>query len=87
MSEYIFIGDKISMPALRNYFISNRIDAGDTVVINRLDFHEIIEEIKASGEEFPDIPLTMLGVIITPDPTDSVPVGKVQIVKNDIPDL
>ena len=83
MSEYLFIGDKINVPALRDYFISHRIDAGDSVVINRHDYHELIEEIKASGDGFPDIPLKVLGVIITPDPTDSVPIGKVQIVKND----
>jgi len=85
MSEYTFIGDKISLPAIRDYIISHKINEGDTIVVSPTDFSGIIDEIKASGEGFPDIPLTLLGVIITKD--DGVPIGKIQIVKNEKPYL
>jgi len=83
MSQSIFIGNKISLPALRDYIITHTIDAGDTLVLNAQDFRTIIEEIKNSEDEIPDFPLTMLGVIITQDSTDTIPIGKLQIVKND----
>jgi len=85
MSEYIFIGDTISLPSIRDYIISHKINEGDTLVVSPTDFKEIIDGIKASGEGFPDIPLTLLGAIITKD--DNVPVGKIQIVKNEKPYL
>jgi hypothetical protein len=83
MSQSIFIGNKISLPALRDYIITHTINAGDTLVLNTHDFKTIIEELKHSEEGIPDFPLTMLGVIITQDSTDTIPIGKVQIVKND----
>ncbi len=85
MAEYIFIGDKISFPALRDFIFTHKIDAGDTVVLHPVDFERLIVEMKASGEELPDIPMTLLGVLITRDATDSVPAGKIQIIKNEQP--
>ncbi|MBF6608560.1 MAG: hypothetical protein ITG00_07460 [Flavobacterium sp.] len=85
MAEFIFIGDSISFPALRDFIFTHKIDAGDTVVLNALDFDRLLLEIKASGEELPDIPMTLLGVLITKDSTDTIPAGKIQIVKNEQP--
>ena len=83
MSQSIFIGKQISLPALRDYIITHTIDAGDTLVLNPHDYKLIIEELKHSEDGLPDFPLTMLGVIVTQDSTDTVPIGKLQIVKND----
>ncbi len=83
MSQSIFIGNKISLPALRDYIITHTIDAGDTLVLNPHDFTMIVDELKHAEEGIPDFPLTMLGVIITQDSTDTIPIGKLQIVKND----
>ena len=87
MSQYTTIGHSISLPALRDYIITHKVDQGDSIVLSAQDFKEIVEEIKTSGEGLPDFPVTLLGVIITKDTTDSVPIGKVHIVKNDKPYL
>ncbi|GEP52332.1 hypothetical protein FNO01nite_30040 [Flavobacterium noncentrifugens] len=85
MSEFITIAKKITLPLLRDYIITHKIDQGDTIVLNQKDLKELFDEIKRLGEEMPDIPLEMLGVIITQDATDTIPIGKIQIVKNEKP--
>ncbi len=87
MSEFIFIGNKISVYSLRDYIMRHKIDAGDTLVLNAHDFDTIVHEMKASAEGLHDFPVKLLEVIITKDSTDSVPIGKIQIVKNDKPYL
>lgn len=82
MSEFTFI-HKISVASIRDYIITHRVDQGDTIVLNPHDFEQLIHDIKSSSDEMPDIPLKLLGVIITQDSTDAIPIGKVQIVKNE----
>jgi hypothetical protein len=79
MAEYIALG-KISTAALRNYLFEKKIDKGDTLVLNPMDYEHILDEIRHSGEAI-DIPLNVLGVLLTKH--DDVPVGKVQVVKNE----
>lgn len=83
MSEYTFIGSKISFPTIRDYIFTHKLNPGDTIVLHRHDFDELVQEMKTSGEELPEIPMTLLGVLITQDPTENVPLGKVQIVNNE----
>lgn len=85
MSEFIVIGQTITLPALRDYIIDHRIDQGDTLVVNPVDYHEIIHEVKTVNETLPDFPLKLLSVLIVQDTTDTVPIGKLQIIKNDKP--
>lgn len=82
MSEFVVIGDHISIAAIRNYLFTKKIDQGDSLVLNIQDFEHILEEIRHSGEPV-DIPLNVLGVLLIKDPSGDVPVGKVQIVKNE----
>ena len=85
MSQYIFIGDKITLPLLRDYIITHKVNQGDFVLLNPQDFLEVIHEIRSTSDSVPDIPVKMLGVLINQDTTDSVPVGKVQIVNAERP--
>lgn len=87
MSEYIFIGNEISVYALRDYIMRHKVDAGDLLVLNAHDYDALIHEMKASAEGLPDIPVKILEVIISKDTTDAIPVGKLQIVKNEKPYL
>ena len=87
MSQFITIAKQITLPLLRDYIITHKIDKGDSIVLNPIDLKELFEEIKRSGEDTPDIPIEMLGVIITQDATDAIPIGKIQIVKNEKPYL
>lgn len=87
MSGYINIGKRITLPLLRDYIITHKIDQGDTIVLNLHDLKALVQEAKTSEETLPDFPLTMLGVILTQDPTDVVPIGKIQIIKNEKPYL
>lgn len=87
MSAFIFIGNKISVPSLRDYILSHKIDAGDSLVFHTHDYDTVVQEMKTSAEGLPDFPLQLLNVILTKDLTDTVPIGKVQIVKNEKPYL
>lgn len=87
MSEFIFIGNTISVYALRDYIMRHKIDAGDSLVLNPHDFEIIIQEIKTSAEGLHDFPVKLLEVIITKDTTNTIPIGKLQIVKNEKPYL
>lgn len=80
MSEFIALGGRISVAAIRNFLFEKRIDKGDTLVLNLMDYEHILDEIRTSGEPV-DIPLNVLGVLLAKG--DAVPVGKVQIVKNE----
>jgi hypothetical protein len=81
----MFIGGKITFPALRDYILSHKINQGDIIILNPLDYEELIHEMKASGDGTIDIPVKLLGVLINRDSTDAVPVGKVQIVNAEKP--
>lgn len=83
MSEFIVIGNTISVYALRDYIMRHKVDASDSLILNPQDFETLLQQIKASEEGIPDFPIKILEVIITKDTTDAVPVGKIQIVKNE----
>lgn len=82
MSEFVIIGDHISIATIRGYLFSKKIDQGDSLVLNAVDFEHILDEIRHSGEPI-DIPLNVLGVLLIKDTSGDVPIGKVQIVKNE----
>ncbi|NUY79461.1 hypothetical protein HUK80_01025 [Flavobacterium sp. MAH-1] len=82
MSEFTFL-HRMSVAGIRDYIITHRIDQGDTLVLNPHDFEHLIQDMKNSAEGIPDIPVKILNVIVTQDSTDTVPIGKVQIVKNE----
>lgn len=85
MSEYIFIGTKITIPLLRDYIITHKVNPGDYIILNPKDFEEIIHEVQNSGEGMPDIPFKILGVLINQDQNLNVPFGKIQIVNSEKP--
>lgn len=82
MPEYVVIGSKINIASIRDFLFSKRIDKGDTLVLNPTDYEHLLEEIKHSGDPIP-VPLNVFGVLITKDPTNEIPLGKVQIVGDD----
>lgn len=82
MAEFVFIGEAISVASIRSFLFAKKIDKGDSLVLNQMDYENVIEEIKNSDEPI-DVPLNVLGVLLIKDTTDEVPVGKVQIVENE----
>ncbi|MCO6148697.1 hypothetical protein [Flavobacterium sp. NRK1] len=82
MSEFVVIGNNISIAAIRNYLFAKKIDKGDSLVLNPMDYEHLLDEIRHSGEPV-DIPLNVLGVLLVKDSTGNVPQGKVQIVEDD----
>jgi hypothetical protein len=82
MSEFVVVGNHITVASIRSYLFAKRIDKGDTLVLNPMDFEHLIGDIKESGEPI-DIPLNVLGVLLVKDTSGDVPVGKLQIVKNE----
>lgn len=84
MSEFVVVGDHITVATIRSYLFAKKIDKGDTLVLNPMDYEHLIGDIKHSGEPI-DIPLNVLGVLLAKDASGDVPVGKLQIVKNEKP--
>ena len=82
MSQQITLGKEISVRLLRDYIIEHKINPGDSIVVNPLNFEHLIEEARKSPEGI-TIPLKLLGIIIAKDNTASVDIGKIQIVKNE----
>lgn len=83
MSQQIFIGNPISFKSIRDYIFDHKVNKGDSIVINPMDFKGLIEEIKHSNEETFEIPINVFGVLLIQDTTDSVELGKIQIIKNE----
>lgn len=81
MSQQFFIGNKISFKSIRDYIFDHKVNKGDSILLNPMNYKNIIEEIKHSGEETLEIPINVFGVLLIQD--DNVEVGKVQIVKNE----
>jgi hypothetical protein len=82
MSEFVVVGNTISVASIRSYLFAKKIDKGDTLVLNPMDYENIIDEIRNSDEPV-DIPLNVLGVLLVKDTSGEVPLGKVQIVEDD----
>jgi len=81
MSQQFSIG-KITIPKLRDYIIHHKVNKGDTLVLNPVNYEHVLEEIRHSGEEIP-VPLNLFGVLLVKDNTNSIEAGKIQIVKNE----
>ena len=82
MAQQFTIGREITMPLLRDYMIEHKVNRGDTIVLNPLNYQHIIDEIKNAGEGIP-VPISILGVLLVKDTTDTVETGKIQIIKNE----
>ena len=82
MPEFVVIGNEISIASIRSYLFAKKIDQGDSLVLNPMDYEKILEEIKNSDEPI-DIPMNVLGVLLIKDTSGEVPNGKVQIVEDD----
>lgn len=81
MSTQTFIGNPISFKILRDYIFEHKINKGDSIALNPLNYNAILEEIKSSAEEGIQIPINVFGVLIVEN--DDVEIGKVQIIKNE----
>lgn len=81
MSQQFFIGNTISFKSIRDYIFDHKVNKGDSIVLNPMNYKSIIEEIKHSGEETIEIPINVFGVLLIQD--DNVELGKIQIVKNE----
>lgn len=79
MSQQIFIGSTISFKSIRDYIFDHKINKGDSIVLNPMNYQSIMEEIKKSEEEI-EIPINVFGVLLVQH--DSVELGKIQIVKD-----
>lgn len=82
MGQQVFIGSKISFKSLRDYIFDHKVNRGDTIAIHPQNYESILEEIRNSEEPI-DIPINVFGVLLVKDTTDTVEVGKVQIIKNE----
>lgn len=82
MGAQVFIGSKISFKSLRDYIFVHKLEKGDTIAIHPQNYESILEEIRNSEEPI-DIPINVFGVLLVKDATDTVELGKIQIIKNE----
>lgn len=85
MSTLVTIGHTITFPTLRDYIITHRIDSGDSIVVSPQDYEGLVHEVKQSGDGVAGLPIKVMGVLVTQDATDTIPVGKLQVIKNERP--
>ncbi|HEX9981005.1 MAG TPA: hypothetical protein VGB50_10630 [Flavobacterium sp.] len=83
MSEQIKIGSEITFPVLRDYIFEHKVNRGDSIVLNPLNYEHIIDEIRHSHEESIEIPINIFGVLLIKDATGTVETGRIQIIKNE----
>ncbi len=81
MSQQFTLGH-ISMAVLRDYIFDHKVNRGDTIVLSIQDYERILDEIRHSPEGVP-VPINILGVLLTKDPSGDVENGKIWIVKNE----
>lgn len=82
MGQQVFIGSDISFKSLRDYIFVHKVNKGDTIAIHPQNYEHILDEIRHSEEPI-DIPINVFGVLLVKDTTDTVELGKVQIIKNE----
>jgi len=82
MGQIVFIGSKISFISLRDYIFDHKVNQGDTIVLHPQNYESILDEIRQSQESI-DIPINIFGILLIKDTTDTVELGKIQIVKNE----
>ena len=82
MGQIVFIGSKISFISLRDYIFDHKVNQGDTVVLHPQNYESILDEIRQSQESIA-IPINIFGILLVKDTTDTVELGKIQIVKNE----
>lgn len=82
MGQQVFIGSEISFKSLRDYIFVHKLEKGDTIAIHPQNYENILEEIKNSEEPI-DIPINVFGILLVKDTSDTVELGKVQIIKNE----
>ena len=82
MGQQVFIGSDISFKSLRDYIFVHKLEKGDTIAIHPQNYENILEEIKNSEEPI-DIPINVFGILLVKDTSDTVELGKVQIIKSE----
>lgn len=80
MAKEIFIGSDISFKTLRDYIFDHKINRGDTIALHPMNYEKILDEIRNSSEEI-EIPINIFGILLVH--SDSVELGKIQIIKNE----
>ena len=66
------------MAVLRDYIFDHKVNRGDTIVLSIQDYERILDEIRHSPEGVP-VPINILGVLLTKDPSGDVENGKIWI--------
>ena len=81
--EQIFIGSKIAFPSIRDYIFEHKINPGDSIALNPMNYEQLLNEIRGSHTETLELPVNIFGVLLIKDTSGSVEVGKIQIIKNE----
>lgn len=77
-----YIGN-ITIKSLRDFILDNNLTDHDTLMLNQVDFDNIIIEFRAIYNEGIIIPYYLIGVLIEVDSLGRVPFNRIGIIKDD----
>lgn len=82
MEKTDYIG-LINIKSLRDYILDKKLTEQDAILLNTLNFDNIVLEHRETYREAIKIPFFFLGVLIDEDTNHKVPEGRVSVIKDD----
>lgn len=74
----------ITIKSLRDYILDANLTDVDTILLNQIDFDNIVLEYRDFYKEGITLPYLLLGVLIKEDDTYSVVPNRIEVIQNDI---
>lgn len=81
-SSYQYIGG-LSLNCLRDYISEQNLTSSDTILLNQLNFDELALEYRNKYDQSIGIPFFSSGVWIKEDEDKRIPIGRIQMIRND----
>lgn len=81
--EIKYIGDRITIKAIRDTILDLEITEKDTIVLSQIAFDNIALEYRDTYKESISVPYLLLSVLIKEDNTRTVPNNRIGIIKDD----
>jgi len=81
--EIKYIGQRITYSGLRDTILDEKLKENDTILLNSINFDDIVLEYLDIYKESMTFPHILLGVLIKESSNISVPINRIGIIRND----
>lgn len=75
---------KLTIKSIRDFIIDNDLTEKDTIILNELNFDDLVLEHRETYQESMVVPFFLLSVLITTNPTNEISLDQIKIIKNDL---